>query len=377
MRFTVSRALDTIEQRLTTDPVLACAVVDLAPVVRHAGLDNGRPANLLRLGMVIDALARHLSDDSVAVYPVADRGLLSDLELTSNEKMVIRRWADDGLAEVVADTADTADGPSGGGLATERVLEIAALTGLPLVGERDYGPYRERFAGIVGTSRHLVPMPGVTGGATLAPGGGVTGVAATPAGAHPVLRRLWRCPEPQCASFGAPGAQPPPRLGRGQPTCPRHGHQLTDAGAAPEAAPMVVVLAESARHRFVVRADRPVPVGRNPEEPGVRLGLLLDDETAPLVSRSHLRMELAAGALTVVDTSTNGTAVLVRTGPDAPPQRVELTRGERRVLGEWDTVELHPGVELASARHWRGGTVGAPGMLAEAPTMAFRIPPQS
>ena len=364
MRFTVSRALDTIEQRLTTDPVLACAVVDLAPVVRHTALDDGRPANLLRLGMVIDALAQHLADDSVAVYPVADRPLLSDLELTSNEKMVIRRWADDGLAEVVAD----------GAVAAERVLEIAALTGLPLVG-RDYRPYRERFGGIVGTSRHLVPMPGV-GGAALAPGGDA-GVAATPAGAHPVLRRLWRCPEPGCASFGAPGAQPPPRLGNGQPTCPRHGHPLTDAGPALEAAPMVVVIGGSARHRFVVRADRPVPVGRNPEEPGVRLGLLLDDDTAPLVSRSHLRMELAAGALTVVDTSTNGTAVLARTGPDAPPQRVELTRGERRALGDWDTVELHTGVELASARHWRGGTVGAPGMLAEAPTMAFRIPPQS
>ncbi|MGH3731716.1 MAG: FHA domain-containing protein, partial [Micromonosporaceae bacterium] len=81
MRFTVSRALDTIERRLTTDPMVASAVVDLASVVRHTGLGDGRPANLLRLGMVIDALARHLSDDSVMVYPVADRGLLSDLEL--------------------------------------------------------------------------------------------------------------------------------------------------------------------------------------------------------------------------------------------------------------------------------------------------------
>ncbi|MGH3745981.1 MAG: FHA domain-containing protein, partial [Micromonosporaceae bacterium] len=120
MRFTVSQALDTIEQRLTTDPLLASAIVDLASVVRHTGLDDGRPAHLLRLGMVIDALVQRTSDHSSAVYPVADRGLLSDLELTSNEKMVIRRWGDDGLAEVVPELED-------------RVLEVAELTGLPVI----------------------------------------------------------------------------------------------------------------------------------------------------------------------------------------------------------------------------------------------------
>src|SRR5690606_38180830 len=135
-----------------------------------------------------------------------------------------------------------------------------------------------------------------------------------------------------------------------------HGQPLTDAGPAPEAVPMLVVVSGVPRHRFVVRADQPVTVGRNPDQaPSVRLGLLLDEETARLVSRSHLRMELSGGALSVVDTSTNGTAVLSRSGPDAEPQRIEIGRGERRTLGQWDTVELHTGVELVSARHWRGG----------------------
>lgn len=365
MRFTTSRALDSIERRLTTDPVLAAAVVDLASVVRHTGLDDGRPAHLLRLGMTVDALARHHSDDSVVVYPVADRQLLSDLELTSNEKMVIRRWADDGLAEAVPDP-------------DARALEIAELTWLPLVSRRDYGPYRGSFPAIVGTGRHLVPVPGA-GGAVLNAGG--PPVAGSSPGTHPALRRWWRCPDPGCPLFGsdaaAVGAQPPPSLPRGRPVCPRHGHPLGDVGPAPQAAAVVVVVRGTGRRRFVVREDRPVVVGRNPDEPGISVGRLLDEQAVSVVSRNHLRMEVVGGALAVVDTSTNGTVVLVRTAAGAKPERVRLARGERRSLGEWDTVELHSGVELAGARTWRGsGVVDTSSTLAEAPTMAMRLPPR-
>ena len=62
MRFEVSRVMDTIEQRLTTDVTLAQAVVDLGDVARFVALDGGRPINVLRLGMVVDALARYLID---------------------------------------------------------------------------------------------------------------------------------------------------------------------------------------------------------------------------------------------------------------------------------------------------------------------------
>jgi hypothetical protein len=363
VRFTTSRALDSIESRLTTDPVLAAAVVDLASVVRHTGLDDGRPANLLRLGMVVDALARHLSDDSVVVYPVGGRDLLSDLELTSNEKMVIRRWADDGLAEAVPEP-------------DERALEVAELAGLPLVGRRDYGPYRGRFPGIVGTARLLVPVPGA-GGAAITTAGAPQGPALV--GSHQVLRRRWRCPEPGCPSFGGAevvGGQPPASLRHGRPTCPRHGHPLGDAGPAPQAVAVVVVVRGTGRHRFVVREDRPVVVGRNPDEPGVSLGALLDEHSLPLVSRNHLQLEVAGGSLVVVDTSTNGTTVLCRPGAGASAERVRLARGERRTLREWDTVELHSGVELASARNWRGsgGGAGTSSTLSEAPTMAMRLP---
>src|SRR5690606_3262410 len=138
MRFGVSRVLDAIETRLTTDPLLARAVLDLAEVVRlvDLDLDTGKPATLLRVGHVIDALASrltpgplparalaavaavlrlvgrdvdpgkratplrvrravdalgpHLGEDGPGVYVVARRRLPSDLDLTSNERMGVR-----------------------------------------------------------------------------------------------------------------------------------------------------------------------------------------------------------------------------------------------------------------------------------------------
>ena len=43
---------------------------------------------------------------------------------------------------------------------------------------------------------------------------------------------MWRCPEPDCPSYGAQRTmgQPPPSMRGGVPTCPRHGTRLSDAG---------------------------------------------------------------------------------------------------------------------------------------------------
>src|SRR5690606_25517695 len=57
MRFEVSRVLDAIERRLSIDPVLAGAILDVEEVLRAAELDGGRPAYLPRVGTVIDALS--------------------------------------------------------------------------------------------------------------------------------------------------------------------------------------------------------------------------------------------------------------------------------------------------------------------------------
>jgi hypothetical protein len=71
--------------------------------------------------------------------------------------------------------------------------------------------------------------------------------------------------------------------------------------------------------------------------------------------------------------------VLARTSATQQPRSVTLTRGQPYVLGEWDTVELHDGVVVARADRPPAGPppVNAPGsVLADAPTVALRLPPR-
>ncbi len=371
MRFGVSHVLDAIERRISTDPTATGGVVDLSEVVRLADLDGGRPAHLLRLGLVIDSLARHLSDGAVAMYVVADRALMSDTDMTANERMVIRRWSDDGKIEVIR---------TGGPAATLRIREVAAMTGLPLL-TRNPGGY---------PGLSYAPAPGPTGPQLVpqVPGPG-------PASPNAVFGRTWRCPERTCASFGAPGtrepdpfgpppeeepreavSQPPPQLVAGIPHCPRHGVPLQDYGVRPRALALAVRVKGVAWHRFAVTEADPVVIGRAPEEEdGIGIGLALDEQGLRWVSRSHVRMELRGHTLQAVDLSTNGTNVLVRSGPGEAPRRVQINRGEAASIGEWDTVELYDGVEVARADRSAGPVAGAPtlSVMAEAPTQSIRL----
>ncbi|OLB74936.1 MAG: hypothetical protein AUI14_22375 [Actinobacteria bacterium 13_2_20CM_2_71_6] len=371
MRFGVSHVLDAIERRISTDPTAAGGVVDLGEVVRLADLDGGRPAHLLRLGLVIDALARHLSDGAVAVYPVADRSVMSDTDLTANERMVIRRWSDDGKVEVVR-----AGGPS----AALRTREVAALTGLPLLTRQN-----SQYPGLT-----YAPVP-TAGGPVLA----TQKLGPGPAAPAPVMSRQWRCPDGECASFGTPGnrepdpfgpppqeergepgSQSPPQVIGGVPHCPRHGAPLKDLGQAPRAVTVAIRVKGVAWHRFVVSEAAPVTVGRAPEEPGgIGIGLTLDERGLRWVSRSHVRFELRGNALQATDTSTNGTTVLLRTGPAEGVRRSSLIRGEGTTVGEWDTVELYEGIELGRADRAAGPVSGAPtnSVMAEAPTQSIRL----
>ncbi|MET7417906.1 hypothetical protein [Dactylosporangium sp. NPDC005555] len=156
MRFEVSRVMDTIEQRLTTDVTLAQAVVDLADVARFVALDGGRPINLLRLGMVVDALSRYLIDAGAMLYPVVGREALSEAALTSKERMVLGRWADDGLIEVTPVVAD-------------RPVEIADFTGLPLIVVRDQAQFAARFPWLVDSPERVLRLTPRAGGAVLTP----------------------------------------------------------------------------------------------------------------------------------------------------------------------------------------------------------------
>jgi FHA domain len=381
VRFEVHQVLDAIERRLTTDPAVARAVLDLSEVVRLTDLDATRPANLLRLGLVVDALARHLAEEEVQVYGVTGRTLLSDADLTSNERMRIRSWSDDGLVEVLPDLAD-------------RVLEVADLTGLPVVTRSRYDGLRDKYPWLVSEpGRMLAPVPGAGGAALISRGAAGTGRPGPSAAT--VMSRLWRCPERGCASFGdpaapganledtfahlrggtgpgvkrRPGSQPPPRLRAATPVCPRHDSRLSDAGPRPAAQAVSVRVDGVLKRRFVVTAGQPVVVGRSPDEPdSVMLGHWLEEEARSWISRKHLRLEMRGDALYAIDTSTNGT-VVKRGGGE-----LTLHRDQSHALGPDDELELYEGVELARSGHWAGGgSVQPASVMTDAPTIAMRL----
>jgi hypothetical protein len=344
MRFEVSQVLDAMERRLSTDPALAAAVLDVAEMMYCADLDGGagRPANLLRLGLVIDALARQVGEEQVLAYCVVDKSLLSNQDLTSNERMVMRRWADDGKVEVV---------PGAGA----RVVEISELTGLPVI------------------SRMLpatwAPLPG-SGGAVLNPRNTI------PHGPSPVGQRMmsrwWRCPDPECGAFGPARrgtGQPVPGLRAAQPSCPRHGAPLGDAGPRPPQQVLAVRVDGVIRTRFVVTAAAPLMVGRAPEN-GIVLGHWLGEEALAKVSRAHVSLSLGPQGIMVTDNSMNGTTIRLGGAADG---ELALSKGAHRVLGPSDLIELFPGVEigrlgaLSSTR-----PVDSSSVVGEAPTMIFR-----
>ncbi|MBU2661883.1 FHA domain-containing protein [Actinoplanes bogorensis] len=378
MRFEVSKVLDAIEARLTTDPALARAVVDMSEIVRYADLDGGRPASSVRLGLVIDALGKRVSEENVPVYVVAPRGLLSDTDLTSNERMVIRRWADDGKVEVVPQVDD-------------RVFEVAELLGLPVL-TRTRGD-RERHPWVDEPGRLLAAVAG-EGGSTVLMARVGRGEPPKPAERSQVgerlLARIWSCPEPNCTSFGSGGdpdspfadmrtytspvSQPPPSLRTGAPTCPRHGARLQDAGPRPSVEVMSVRIDGVIRCRFVVSTDEPVVVGRAPDGGrGVMLGQWLTDDARKWISRGHVQFTLRTdGNLTVQDISTNGSGVRPG-GSTSDDERIALHRQESRTLGPTDVVELYGGVNVGRSKMWAtGGVVQPESVMAEAPTMALR-----
>jgi hypothetical protein len=417
VRFEVSRVLDTIEERLTTDATLAAAVVDLGEVARFVELDGGRGINLLRIGMVIDALGRYLRDGGALVYAVAARSLLGESELTSKERMVLGRWADDGLIEVTPQLGD-------------RVIEVADLAGLAVIGRRDPAAAADRYPWLRDVPHRALTLSPRGGGALLTDGrGGIGGATADgragadgadrgaghpdleqatggqPAGEpHPfraaaraasgspvpapvpsgigsaLLVRSWRCREFSCPAFGEGRriGQPVPRMRAGVPTCPRHDKPLQDVGPRTPQIALSVVVEGMGRRLFVVVPGRPVIVGRSPDDPqDIQIGQWLDEAASAWISRSHLRFDLRDGALTVTDLSTNGTTVLLRAGPQAPPERIRLAHGEPRRLGEWDTVELYTEVEvIRPARRLTAATVAfePSSVLADAPTVAMRLP---
>jgi hypothetical protein len=172
VRFEVSAVLDSIEQRLTTDVTVAQAVLDFESVTRYADLDGGRGANLLRIGIVVDALARYLRDGGATVYAVVPRALLSDADLPSNERMVLSRWAEEGRVELVPRVGD-------------RVYEVAELAGLAVIRVGDDRTMAGRYPWLVNEPGRVLRVQPRSGVARLIDGAGGTGAAVRHGAADP------------------------------------------------------------------------------------------------------------------------------------------------------------------------------------------------
>jgi len=413
VRFEVSQVMDAIERRLTTDPTLAQAVLDLGDVVRCTGLDGGRPISLIRAGMAVDALSRFLVDAGAMLYAVAGRDLLSDSAMTSKERMVLGRWAEDGLIEVTREVAG-------------RAVEVADFTGLPLIAVEpvDDG-LAKRFPWLVDTPERILRLAPRSGFAVLTPTGlgdidretaraVVVGKAAVAGdidktgnvdafvtrGAHrlshtliarrrftraepsaagaPLLARQWRCEQPDCAMFGEfrTAGQPVPTLHKGKPVCPRHGEKITDVGERPPAYAVSVVVDDLARRRFTVRAGAPVHVGKSPDEDettDISVGAWLHEAAEAWIDAVHIRLEIGSdGGLVVTDLSENGTLVWQRSSPDERPATKRLHRASY-ALGDWDSVELYTGLELVRGDRRLTTVVGSSdplSVLVNAPTVA-------
>ena len=364
MRFDVTQALDAIELSLTTDVALVQAVVDLGEVAWFAQLDGGREFNLVRAGQLIDAFSQHIGEAAVMIYPVVGRSLLSDQDLTSKERMVLGRWADDGVVEVVPALND-------------RVLEVADLAGLPVISCDSLARMEGRYPWLRHESGRALRLVPHVGGARI--NGGTPGPIQRSGAGGALLSRVWACSRRECPSFGFRRlvTQPVPHLRAGVPVCPRHDEPLVNAGPRPPTMCLVVMVDGAVCTRFAVRAGRPVVVGRAPDQAdGVAVGGWLSEDAVAMVSRAHARLEMHGDQLVVTDLSTNGT--LVRTGTPTPlsaAEQVQLANGQTYPLGRTDVVELHDGVQLVRADSGlTRSTGGSPSVMGDAPTISLRPP---
>ncbi|MFD0787671.1 FHA domain-containing protein, partial [Micromonospora azadirachtae] len=150
---------------------------------------------------------------------------------------------------------------------------------------------------------------------------------------------------------------------------------LQDVGPRPRTEVLAVRIGGLVRRRFVVSEEQPVLVGRAPEgEGGIVLGQWLNDEARRWISRNHLHLELRVGEVIVTDVSTNGSGIRPG-GSMTEAERIPLAPKQSRVLAENDMVELYPGVQIGRAEELPAGASFTPtSVMAEAPTMAMRLP---
>jgi len=306
-----------MDEHLTCDIFNADFIVDLSNVVRA-----GIKPYIVRFDRLLNALTIMERDPEVRVYAVADESLLHLRELPQADRHTLARWRDGGLIDVVGD-------------ADERILELAELTGLPVISRDRFVGHRSEHPWLQGnTGQFLEPREEPDGRLVirrvdlgvvadwqisqhaerdaLKKQGLLSGPRRRPV--LEVLDRSWRCQERGCRLYaGGPGGGAGaflPRIRRGRPTCEIHGGELLDDGPRQATAQVKVLVEGSCVARFTIAEGAAVAIGRAPGF-GVSLTPWLDDRDKRLISRTHLVLAFRNGRLLVRDQSTNGTRLKV------------------------------------------------------------------
>ncbi|MFD6096697.1 FHA domain-containing protein [Nocardiopsis flavescens] len=342
------------QEHLEPDPASADALVDLSGVVCDDRFGGPHPRSLDRLGPVVEALVRRTGDRRVRVHAVArpDLGGPAGGYPSAEHPRLLADWVGRGLV---------AEFPDAGGA----LLELAELTGLPVVSDDGFEEHRELFPWIQGdTGRFLGVRRRSGGGVSVrrrdmgvhAPGArppraGEPGPGAPrplPDGERlPLVRALqrsWRCPRRRCALYGRDRGAPDrvPELRGGRPVCEEHGADLVDEGPRASLVELKLLVDGECVHRFTLDREGAVVVGRAPGEGGIPLHPHLPPDVAARVSRAHLEVTVRDGEALVRNLSAKGTYLRVRGSVDLR----RLGGSRPRVLVVNDVVELVSAVAL-------------------------------
>ncbi|MFE0510334.1 FHA domain-containing protein [Streptomyces sp. NPDC058964] len=354
-----------MEEHLTADFEEACFLVDLSNVVRRQDLGEPGLRSLRRLALVVDAAVALARDPDVKLYLVADRSLRlgGRHEFTDPADVrLLAKWVRTGLVEEVGD-------------ADERVLELCEMTGIPVITGDRYRGAREDFPFLQGnTDDFLEPVPGPGGTVRLVP---LDMEVASPAQISrkseedvlkkqglldprrrprsEVVLRNWRCPDRRCTAYDTRKGSLVllPRMHRGVPTCEQHGLELVDDGPRTATAQVKLLVDGRVKARFTLEDGSTVRIGRAPGDGGIALHGLLPGDLAARVSRGHVELRVAGGAVRAKDVSSFGTRWRATAGKSGPGPWHDLPQDASRDLRAGDELELTEGVVLVrSARRF-------------------------
>ncbi|MEV6108705.1 FHA domain-containing protein [Streptomyces sp. NPDC051940] len=383
-----------LERHLARFPEQADALVDLSNVVRDTAIGGPRPRDLGRLRLVVEALARRTGDAHASVYAVADRSLRHGVHEYADraEPALLARWAAEGLVEELPD-------------ADERLMDLAEMTGLPVISRDGFADFRLTHPWIQGnTTQFLAAEPtrvravrlrerdmGVRSPAQISRKLEESDLKAYGLlqGRHrrprvEVVRRYWRCPQRGCTLYDSRtgNAVTLPRVKHGVPVCALHALPLHDDGPRTGVVQLKLLVDGECVHRFTFDVDTTVVVGRAPGDGGLALFAHVPEPRLARISRRHLEVSVTAGALRLRNLSGGGTGLLRRGAGSAKP----LAGDSYTTLNTGDLVQLTDGVALTRsgrrfpaeiAAAWNAAPHPAPGSAAAGATTFLDRPPSA